>query len=96
MSSGIYDLDDSKSKVMLLRKILEAQTDIATLRELLDKHGIISKLEFDAAKNYISQLPEFNQMKQYLDQIENQINHYKANPQDHLRDIFNQKLQGKL
>lgn len=96
MSSGIYDLDDSKSKVVMLRLLYDLKLEVATLKDLLDKHGSISPMEFESAKKYHASTPEFKQMTDYLNQVEAKITQYKNDPQAHLRDIFNAKMNGQL
>lgn len=95
MASGIYDLEGSKEKAKIYRQLLNIQVEIDTLKELLDKHGIISSLEFDAAQNYIAQSPKYKPMYDFIKATEAQIQHYQTNPQAYLRDLMNQKLQGK-
>ena len=95
MASGMYDLDDSKQKVQLLKQLLHVQLEIDTLKDLLDKHGIINSLEFDAAMNYRSKLPEYAQMAAMIQQMEATIQHYKDDPRAYLQDLMKAKMQGK-
>lgn len=96
MASGIYDLDESRSKVQMLRMIHDVKLEVATLKDLLEKHGIVDSHEFEAAKKYHASTREFKQMIDQLNKIESQILHYKADPQAHLRDIMAAKLNGQL
>lgn len=91
-----FDLDESKSKIQMLRMLQEVKLDIATMKDLLEKHSIIDNYEFDAARKYHESLPEFKQMTEYLNQIEAKIRLYKADPQAQLRDMFNAKLNGQM
>lgn len=96
MSKGIYDLDDSKSKLQLISQMLELKLDIAVLKDLLSKHNIIDSYEFDAARAYLATTPEFKEMKAYLDKLQTQIEYYQNNPQAYLQEIMRQKLNGNL
>ena len=96
MANDIYDLEGTKSKVQMMRLMLELKLEVAVLRDLLDRHGIISALEFDSAKQYLASTPEYKDAFDSLDAVASQATRFQQNPDEYLRYIMNQKLRGKL
>ena len=91
-----YDLDSAKSKVDNAKRLINLQIQIKTLENVLIAKGIISELDLNATKQYVMNDEEIKYYMQQLKAVEDKITQYKNNPEQHLRDLLNAKMNGTI
>lgn len=91
-----YDLDSAKSKVDNAKRLINLQIQIKTLENVLIAKGIISELDLNATKQYVMNDEEIKYYMQQLKVVEDKITQYKNNPEQHLRDLLNAKMNGTI
>ena len=74
----------------------ELRIQVEALKLLLDKKGIASQSDIEACITYLKTQPEIMMMYETITTAERKINEYKANPQQHLRDLLNAKINGNI
>jgi len=95
-NNDFYNLDDASKTLRNLKMMVDINIKLETLTQLLIKHGVTNDLEVEACENYIKTLPHIKAMLNEMQQTEATINNYKANPQQHLRDIMTAKMNGQI
>jgi len=95
-NSDYYDLNAAQQTVADKRLILDIYIKNLAIVELLKKHGITNDLEIEACENYIKTLPAIKVMCDFMDQSEAKIKDYQKNPEQHLKDLFQAKMNGNI
>lgn len=91
-----YDLDSAKNKVDNAKRLINLQIQIKTLENVLIAKGIITELDLNATKQYVMNDEEIKYYMQQLKAVEDKITQYKNNPEQHLRDLLNAKMNGTI
>lgn len=91
-----YDLDSAKNKVDNAKRLINLQIQIKTLENVLIAKGIITELDLNATKQYVMNDEEIKYCMQQLKAVEDKITQYKNNPEQHLRDLLNAKMNGTI
>lgn len=91
-----YDLDSAQNKVDNAKRLINLQIQIKTLENVLIAKGIITELDLNATKQYVMNDEEIKYYMQQLRAVEEKITLYKNDPQQHLRDLFNAKMNGTI
>ena len=91
-----YDLDSAKNKLDQAKEILNIKIEIKMLEQVLIAKGVMSKFDLDAAKKYVVSDPNIQEYMLQIAAIEDKIKMYKNNPEQHLRDLFNAKMNGTI
>ena len=91
-----YDLDSAQNKVDNAKRLINLQIQIKTLENVLIAKGIISELDLNATKQYVMNNEEIKYYMQQLKAVEDKITQYKNNPEQHLRDLLNAKMNGTI
>lgn len=95
-NNDFYNLDDASKTLKNNKLILDMYIKLETLTQLLIKHDITNELEIEACENYLKSLPRFKTMIDEMTKVEQKINSYKGNPQQHLKDLMSAKLTGQI
>ena len=69
---------------------------VEVLKLLLEKKGIVSQSDIEACEAYLKTQPEIMVLYEAIATAERKINEYKVNPQQHLRDLLNAKINGTI
>lgn len=95
-NNDFYNLDDATKTLENKKLILDMYIKLESIIQLLVKHNITNELEIEACENYIKTLPHIKMMTDGMQQIESNINNYKKDPQQHLRDLMKAKMNGQI
>lgn len=91
-----YDLDSAQSKIDNAKRLINLQIQVESLKNVLVAKGIISELDINAAKQFIMNDKVVKNTLEALEQTEQKINTYKNNPEQHLKDLLEAKLNGTI
>ena len=91
-----YDLDSAQSKIDNAKRLINLQIQIKTLENVLIAKGIISELDLNATKQYVMNDENIKYSMQQIRAAEDKITQYKNNPEQHLRDLLNAKMNGTI
>lgn len=91
-----YNLDESKQDLIQMEAIFNAQVDTQVILQILLDKGICNRHEIQAHREHVKQLPKYKATDNYLKNAKESVEYYKNNPQDHLRDLFKAKMDGKI
>lgn len=97
LSNGAnYDIDLAENEIALKKIILDLKVDTQVIFNLLVRKGVISEDEIKSARAAIKNSPRYYPMYSYLDEASRKAEYYRANPQEHLRDLFKAKLNEEI
>lgn len=91
-----YNLDESKQDLIQMEAIFNAQVDTQVILQLLIDKGICTREDIQLHRERVKQLPKYKVTDEYLKQAKESVDYYKNNPQEHLRDLFKAKMDGKI
>lgn len=91
-----YNLDESKQDLIQMEAIFNAQVDTQVILQLLLDKEICTREEINLHRNRVKQLPKYKATNDYINQEKESIDYYKKNPEQHLKDVFKAKMDGKI
>ena len=91
-----YDLDSAQNKIDNAKRLINLQIQIEAIKNVLIAKGLISELDIDASKQFIMKDENIRNYIEQLNLAEQKINTYKNNPEQHLRDLLNAKINGNM
>ena len=92
-TSQMGDLDAATRELRDKKVILDVAVDIqATLRLLVQKE-IISKNEINRMRDEVKRSPKYANGYTYIRQTLDEIDKYKADPMEHLKEMYKRKLE---
>ena len=91
-----YHVDEALNEIQEKRAILDAKIDTQVVLQLLVQKGIVTREEVAEMRKKVSGSPKYKATLDYLNTAESQAKYYQANPQEHLKDLFNAKLNGQI
>jgi len=91
-----YDLDQSKQELIQMEAIFNTQVDTQVILQLLMDKGICTREEIQQHRSRVKLMPKFKATDDYLKQTLDSVGYYKKNPEQHLKDIFKAKMEGKI
>ncbi len=95
-NNDYYDLDSAQQRIADKKLLLDVYIRNRTIVELLKQKGIIGDLDVQACEGYVRQLPEIKVLTDFMEQAESKIGQYKADPRQHLQDLFAAKMNGSI
>lgn len=91
-----YDMDTAMDEIKQKRRILDTKVETQIILRLMVKKGIVTREEVAEMRNKVKNSPEYKAAYEYLGQAEQKAEYYKANPEQHLRDLFKAKMNGDI
>lgn len=91
-----YDMDTALSEINEKKLILDVKVETQVILQLLVQKGIVTREEVSTMRETVKNSPQYKPLYQYLEGAVDKAEYYKQNPQEHLKDIMNAKLNGKL
>ena len=82
--------------IFLFELLLEVKAETQTILQLLVAKGIVTREEVAETRNRVKNSPNYKPLYEYLENAADTAKFYKDNPEQHLRDIFKAKLDGKM
>jgi hypothetical protein len=91
-----YNLEESKQELIQMEAIFNAQVDTQIILQILLDKGICTREEIKHHREQVKQLSKYKVTADYLEHAKQGIDYYKSNPEQHLKDLWNAKLNGKI
>ncbi len=91
-----YDLDTASQELMMQENILKCLVDIQVTLQLLVEKGIVTREEVSAMRNKVRSREPYKSTSDYIIRAKESVDYYKQNPEQHLKDLFKAKLDGKI
>ena len=91
-----YDLDSAQSKIDNAKRLIYLQIQIKAIQDVLTAKGILTELDIESAKQYAMNDSKIKTYLEQLQQVEQKINTYKNDPEQHLKDLFKAKMDGTI
>lgn len=91
----LSDLESSERELRDRKMMLDTAVDVqAILRILVDKE-IITREEVKRMREEVRESPKYQKAYIYIEQTAAEIQKYKADPAERLREMFRRKTNGK-
>ena len=91
-----YNMDTALDEVSQKKLLLDLKVETQVILQLLVAKGIVTREEVAEMRETVRNSPVYKKLYDYLNSVEAKAIHYKENPEDHLKDIFQAKLDGRL
>lgn len=91
-----YDLDAASQELMLQENILKCLVDTQVTLQLLVEKGIVTREEVSAMRNTVRNREPYKSTSDYIRRAKENVEYYKQNPEQHLKDLFKAKLDGRI
>lgn len=91
-----YNLDESKQDLNRMEAIFNAQVDTQVILQMMIDKGICTREEIQVHRQKVKQLPKYKATDDYLKNAKDGVDYYKNNPEQHLKDLFKAKMDGKI
>ena len=91
-----YNMDTAMQEINDKKLLLDVKAETQTILQLLVAKGIVTREEVAETRNRVKNSPNYKPLYEYLENAADTAKFYKDNPEQHLRDIFKAKLDGKM
>lgn len=91
-----YNLEESKQDLIQMETIFNTQVDTQVILQILIDKEICTRDEIQTHRERVKQLSKYKVTDEYLKNLKEGMNYYENNPQDHLKDLFKAKMDGKI
>lgn len=91
-----YDLDTASQELIVQENILKCLVDTQATLQLLVEKGIVTREEVSAMRATVRSREPYKSTSDYIKQAKESVEYYKQNPEQHLKDLFKAKLDGKI
>lgn len=95
-NDAIYNMDTALNKINEKKLFLDVKVETQLVLQLLVSKGIVTREEVSEMRNKVKSSPNYKPLYDYFSQSEQKANYYKNNPNQHLKDLFNAKVDGKI
>lgn len=91
-----YDMDEALAEMKEKKLVLDTKVETQLILQLLVAKGIITREEVSAMREKVKNSPKYRASYEYLESAEKKAKYYKSNPEQHLKDILNAKMNGTI
>ena len=91
-----YDMDQAANELMFQENILNALIETQTILQLLVQKNIVSREEVANMRNKVRSQGKYKSSYEYIQNAKVNVEYYKQNPEQHLRDVLKAKMDGKI
>lgn len=89
-----YDINTALNEINEKKLLLDVKVETQLILQLLVQKGIVTREEVSEMRTKVKNSPNYKPLYEYFEHAEQKANYYKANPKEHLRDLFNAKANG--
>lgn len=90
-----YNMDTAMQEINNKKLLLDVKAETQTILQLLVAKGIVTREEVAETRNRVKNSPLYKPLYEYLENAADTAEFYKNNPEQHIRDIFKAKMDGK-
>lgn len=91
-----YDIDVALNEIELKRLILDVKVETQVTLQLLVEKGIVTREEVATMRDKVKNSENYKFLYEYYEEAEKKAKYYEQNPEQHLKDIFEMKVKGKM
>lgn len=91
-----YDMNTALNEIEEKKLLLDVKIETQLILQLLVLKGIVTREEVSTMREKVKNSPNYKPLYEYFEKAEHKANYYKDNPNQHLKDLFEAKLNGKL
>ena len=91
-----YNMDTALEEINNKKLLLDVKVETQVILQLLVSKGIVTREEVFEMRNKVKNSPNYKPVYDYLNGAEQKANYYKNNPEQHLKDVFNAKMNGTI
>ena len=89
-----YNMDTALQEINDKKLLLDTKVETQVILQLLVSKGIVTREEVSEMRNKVKNSPNYKPVYDYLNNAQQKANYYKNNPEQHLKDVFNAKMNG--
>lgn len=89
-----YDIDAALNEINEKKLLVDVKVETQLILQLLVQKEVVTREEVSEMREKVKNSPNYRPLYEYFQQAEQKANYYKTNPQEHLKDLFNAKLNG--
>ena len=91
-----YNMDTALQEINDKKLLLDTKVEAQVILQLLVSKGIVTREEVSEMRNKVKNSPNYKPVYDYLNNAQQKANYYKNNPEQHLKDVFNAKMNGTI
>ncbi len=91
-----YNMDTALQEINDKKLLLDVKVETQVILQLLVSKGIVTREEVSEMRNKVKNSPNYKPVYDYLNNAQQKANYYKNNPEQHLKDVFNAKMNGTI
>lgn len=91
-----YNMDDALNEISQKKLLLDVKVETQTILQLLVSKRIVAREEVTEMRERVKNSSMYKPLYDYFDNAEKTAKYYKENPEQHLKDIFSAKMDGRI
>lgn len=91
-----YDMDTALNEINDKVLLLDIKVETQLILQLLVQKGIVTREEVSSMRDVVKNSPNYKPLYEYFKQAKQTANYYKENPEQHLKDVFAAKMNGRI
>nr|WP_302143151.1 hypothetical protein [uncultured Schaedlerella sp.] len=91
-----YDLDTASQELIMQRNIMKCLVDTQVILQLLVEKEIVTREEVSVMRDVVRSREPYKSTSDYIKKARETVEYYKQNPEQHLKDLFKAKLDGRI
>lgn len=91
-----YNMDTALNEINQKKLLLDVKVETQLILQLLVAKGIVTREEVSGMRNKVKNSSQYKPLYDYFEQAEQKVNYYKANTEQHLKDVFAAKMNGSI
>lgn len=91
-----YNMNTALNEINQKKLLLDVKVETQLILQLLVAKGMVAREEVSEMRNKVKNSSQYKPLYDYFEQAEQKSNYYKANPEQHLKDVFAAKMNGSI
>ena len=91
-----YNMDTALSEINQKKLLLDVKVETQLILQLMVQKGIVTREEVSSMREKVKNSPSYKPLYEYFEKAEQKANYYKDNPEQHLKDILEAKMNGTI
>lgn len=91
-----YDMDTAIKEASLQGALIDLKVETQVILQILVANGLTTKEEIDSMRSKIKNSSKYKAIYESINNIVEKAEYYKNNPEQHLKDLLQMKMDGKL
>ena len=91
-----YNMDTALSEINQKKLLLDVKVETQLILQLMVQKGIVTREEVSSMREKVKNSPSYKPLYEYFEKAEQKAKYYKDNPEQHLKDILEAKMNGTI